>query len=64
MSVGAMLEMYDALGTSESQKRRVPFADVGRHVIASKYKSRDWESVRDETFLFAEEILGLKPISN
>lgn len=60
--VESMLEMYDKLGTPQSSKRKIAFDKVGKHVIASKYKSKDWESVRDETFRFGEEILGLRPV--
>ena len=62
VSVPAMLEMFDQLGTDESQKRKVAFAKAGDHVIASQYTSQDLEGVRNETFKFAEEILGLEPV--
>jgi len=61
VSVKAMLEMYDHLGTKEPYKRKFAFVNVGHHVIASKYKSLDLNSVRRETFKFAEEVLKLKP---
>lgn len=57
-----MLTMYDQLATSSSMKRKMAFPEAGRHVIASKYKSNDWANVRDETFRFAEEILGFQII--
>jgi hypothetical protein len=60
--VESMLEMYDKLGTPQSFKRKIAFDKVGKHVIASKYKSKDWESVRDKTFRFGEEILSLRPV--
>lgn len=62
VSVSDMIEMYNELGTDPSLKRKVAFADVDRHVIASKYKSKDWETVRDETYRFVEEVMGLEPI--
>lgn len=62
VSVDAMLEMYDHLGTIPEMKRKHAFAEVGRHVIASEFKSEDWQSVRDETYLFVEEIMNMKPV--
>jgi hypothetical protein len=59
-----MLTMYDQLATPELSKRKIAFPEAGRHVIGSKFKSNDWETVRDETFRYAEEILGFQPIVN
>ncbi len=59
VSIQAMLEMYSQLSTPDSLKWNIAFANVGRHVIGSKYKSKDYKSVQDSTFKFAEEILGL-----
>ncbi|MEL6305744.1 MAG: alpha/beta hydrolase [Bacteroidota bacterium] len=61
VSVPAMLEMYDQLGTPKALKRKVAFPEVGNHVIASYMTSKDLESVRKETYAFLEEILDLKP---
>jgi len=62
VSVPRMLEMYAQLGTPESLKRKVAFPEVSSHVIASKYSSKDLESVRKATFEFAEQTLGLTPV--
>ncbi len=62
VSVPAMLEMYDQLSTPDSLKRKVAFPNVGRHALASYLVSEDLESVRRETFRFAEEVLGLAPV--
>ena len=56
VSVSAMLDMFDSLGTAEEFKEKVAFPDVGNHVIASYIESKDLESVRLETFEFLEEI--------
>ncbi|MBL6447406.1 alpha/beta hydrolase [Fulvivirga sp. 29W222] len=61
VSVPAMLEMYDQLGTPESLKRKVAFSEVNHHVIGSYLTSEDLESVRQETFSFIEEVLKLQP---
>lgn len=63
VSVPAMLEMYKQLGTPDSLKRKIAFADVNHHVIGSYLTSEDLESVRQETFDFIEEVLKLQPLS-
>jgi pimeloyl-ACP methyl ester carboxylesterase len=62
VSVAAMREMFEQVGTSKEQKRSIAFPDVGDHVISSYLKSKDLESVRRATFQFAEEVLGLMPV--
>ncbi len=64
VSVPRMLEMYEQLGTPGNRKRKVAFPNAGHHVISSKHTSQDLESVRQETFAFAEEVLGLKPMDS
>lgn len=61
VSVAAQLRMFDALGTPESQKRKVAFPAVGDHVMTSYITSKDLESVTSETFQFLEEVVGLQP---
>ncbi len=63
VSVPAMLKMFDQLGTKDSEKVKKAFPNVGAHVIASSYKSRDLGEVRKETYRFAENILNLRPIN-
>ncbi len=60
VSIPKMKEMHNYLATPEDQQRLVAFDQVGGHVIASKYYSKDIESVRKETFSFCEEVLGMK----
>ncbi|MEJ2003722.1 MAG: alpha/beta fold hydrolase [Cyclobacteriaceae bacterium] len=62
VSVDAIVEMYDQLGSSS--KELVKFPNVGHHVIASSLTSEDLASVRNETTKFLEEIIGLKPVIN
>lgn len=64
VSIPAMLEMYDQLGTADARKRKVNFTNAEAHVICSKLKSKDLEAVRAETFKFAEEIMQLVPVSS
>ena len=60
VSVPAMLDMFEQLGTPKHLKQKVAFENVGNHAIASKLASDDVESVCDATFKFAEDILKLK----
>ncbi|TRX58384.1 alpha/beta hydrolase [Fulvivirga sp. M361] len=62
VSVVAMKEMFHQLGTPDDKKREVAFPNVGHHVIASHFTSKDLSSVRSETFAFLEEIVGLLPV--
>ena len=64
VSVAAMQEMDAQTATPANQKRNIPFANVGNHVICSVRQSKDIESVRQATYQFAEEILGMKPSNN
>lgn len=45
VSVSAMLDMYNQLGTSDSSKEKQAFPETGNHVIASDIRSKDWQSV-------------------
>lgn len=60
VSVPKMLEMFELLGTSESNRRKLAFPETGDHVIASSITSKDWESVQLETIKFLEEVVGIK----
>lgn len=60
VSVPAMLKMFEQLGTAPNLKEKVALPNVGDHVMASYIKSKDLESVRNETFEFLEEVLALK----
>ena len=62
VSVPAMLDMYGQLKTPEAQKRKTAFPDVATHALASYVGSEDLDHVRAETYRFAEEVLGLKPL--
>ncbi len=63
VSVAAMLEMYDALGTPDSLKRKEAFPEAGNHVIASYIRSSDWENVLKATDRFLSEVMHLKPMN-
>lgn len=57
VSVPAILKMYDSLGTPQNKKEKVAFAEVGNHVIACDIRSKDWESVYNETTHFIDSQL-------
>lgn len=62
ISVSRIQDFFEQLGTPESEKRIVKFANVGNHVMTSPIMSKDIESVKKESYAFAEEILNLLPV--
>lgn len=62
VSVPAMLEMYEQLGTPDTLKQKVAFPNVANHALASYVGSKDLESVQQAVFRFAEEVLELQPV--
>lgn len=62
VSIPAMLEMYEQLGTPDSLKLKVAFPNVANHALASYVGSKDLEHVRQEVFAFTEGVLGLAPL--
>ena len=54
VSVDAMLEMFDLLGTPDTQKEKMAFPDTGDHVMTSHLTSKDVERVTRETIRFFE----------
>lgn len=62
VSVPALLNMYEQLGTEPPLKRKVAFPNVGNHVMTSAITSKDVATVQRETYRFLEEVVQLKPI--
>ncbi|MDT8414836.1 MAG: alpha/beta hydrolase [Flavobacteriaceae bacterium] len=54
VSVPAMLSMFEELGTADINKTKIAFPNVDNHVIASSLRSKDWQSVYDETVKFID----------
>ncbi|MDP2061342.1 MAG: alpha/beta hydrolase [Flavobacteriaceae bacterium] len=54
VSVPAMLNMFEELGTSDENKVKVAFPEVGNHVIACDLRSKDWQGVYEETTRFID----------
>ncbi len=63
VSVPAMLEMFDELGTAATSKRKAAFPNTGHHVIASYIHSKDWQGVETGTENFLEQVVGLQPVA-
>lgn len=64
VSVPAMLEMYEELGTPDSLKCKQAFPEAGNHVIASYIRSGDWQGVMQATDRFLSEVMHLQPIDS
>ncbi|MDT0605632.1 alpha/beta hydrolase [Croceitalea rosinachiae] len=64
VSVPAMLQMFNELGTPTNKKRKVAFPNAGDHVMTSYVSSKDLESVQRETNKFIESILEIDQFSS
>lgn len=60
VEVKASLKMFKELGTPETQKRVVDFPNARNHVLCSSLLSGAVPEVRNATFQFAEELLGMR----
>ncbi len=60
VEVKAAIKMADELGTPEKNRRKMAFASAGGHVIACDLTSGAVPEVREATYAFAEEVLGMK----
>lgn len=60
VSVTAMEAMHEQL--SSENKRFVKLPDVGTHILASRFFSKDLTSVRKEISIFMQETLGIEAI--
>ncbi len=63
VSVKAMQEMFNQLGTPVEKKMEIPFPQAGDHVICSDFNSKDITGVERETFKFCEEVVGMKKVN-
>lgn len=61
VSVAAILDMHEALGTPIDKKKCIAFPDAGAHVIGCDLTSKDLEGVYNQIRLFATEQLQLVP---
>jgi pimeloyl-ACP methyl ester carboxylesterase len=64
VKVSAMKKMFEQVSTPASLKKAVAIPNAGDHVMGSYIKSGDLETVKQETTLFATEILKMSPISD
>lgn len=63
VSVSAMLEMFDQLGTPANKKEKVDFPNADAHVIASHFTSKDLTGVYQATEKFMTNVLKLPSAS-
>ena len=63
VSVAAMLDMYNQLGTPAALKRKQDFPDAGAHVIASPLRSKSVDQVFAATRDFLQQVIGLRPLA-
>jgi esterase/lipase len=61
VEVKASLRMFSELGTPEAKKLAIAFPNAGNHVVCSDLTSGAIQEVRNETYQFAEKVLGMKP---
>lgn len=59
VKVSAMQRMFKHLGTAANLKKEMAVPNAGDHVITSRIKSKDLQTVEDETEKFAREILHM-----
>jgi len=59
VSVPAMLEMFEELGTPVDLKQKMAFPEAGAHVISSYIRSKNWQGVERETEKFLTDVVKL-----
>lgn len=64
VSVPAMLNMYDQLGTPAVKKIKRAMPNTGNHVLGSYIKSNDVQGVQREIENFLINIMGMKKVSS
>ena len=59
VSVPAMLEMYDQLGTPQHIKQKIAFPEAGDHVLTSYLSTENYEAVTREVLQFLSDKLNI-----
>jgi esterase/lipase len=59
VSVAAMQEMFEQLGTPQYLKRKIDFPNANNHVIATSFLSNAWQDVEMESIKFMREIVKM-----
>ena len=57
VSVAAMIEMFDQLGTSDSLKTKIAFPEINDHVLTSSLSTQEYEKVAGEAIHFFKKVL-------
>lgn len=63
VKVSAMQRMFRELGTPADKKMEMAIPNAGDHVLGSSIKSKDYKSVEEACYKFAEDILKMKPVN-
>ncbi len=61
VSIPEMKKFHASTSTPNDQKRLIAFPESGDHCMVSTLRSNDLENIRNESYKFAEEVLGMKP---
>lgn len=61
VSVKAMFWMYDALGVSEANKRKIVYPNAKNHVLAGAVLANECNLVYENTISFFKEVVKLNP---
>lgn len=59
VSIPAMLNMYDQLGTPEGKKQKMSFAEAGDHVIISRLTTSNFQESEQAALLFLKQKLEI-----
>lgn len=60
VSVAAIRKAFAQLGSPAERKRYAEFPGAGSHVIACDLSSGAWEDVREQTWKFMDEVVGMR----
>ncbi len=61
VSIPEMKKYFESTSTKAEWKRMTAFPDCGDHCMVSTLRSKDLEGIRNTSYQFAEEVLGMKP---
>lgn len=61
VSIEDMKWFHEISATPSDQKRMIAFPEVGNHVMICDLYNKNLENVRNQTWSFAEEVLGMVP---
>jgi esterase/lipase len=62
VSVPMMKKMFEELGTNVLLKKQIAFPGAMTHMIISPLFSKQYDEIKLQSYLFAEEVLSLQPV--